>query len=67
MGYLVVIPKISFLVLFTILAAEDYARLCRYQDIIDLMRSAPSVATWDAGNMVMFHNKISCLFEKTVQ
>ncbi|XP_020614909.1 ankycorbin-like [Orbicella faveolata] len=29
--------------------AEDYARLCHYQDIIDLMRSAPSIATWDAG------------------
>ena len=29
--------------------AEDYARLCHYQDIIDLMHSAPSIATWDAG------------------
>ena len=48
------------------LTAEDYARLCHYQDIIDLMRSAPSIATWDAGNMVVFHTKISCLFEKTV-
>ena len=34
----------------TFLTDEDYARLCHYQDIIDLMRSAPSIATWDAGN-----------------
>ena len=44
--------------------AEDYARLCHYQDIIDLMRSAPSIATWDAGNVVMFHTKISLLESK---
>lgn len=58
--------KYDFQYFFTLLTAEDYARLCRYQDIIDLMRSAPSIATWDAGNMVMFRTKISCLLEKTV-
>lgn len=28
--------------------AEDYAHLCHYQDIIDLIHSAPSIANWDA-------------------
>lgn len=33
--------------------AEEFARLCNYQDIIDLMHSAPSVAMWDAGVVII--------------
>ena len=33
--------------------AEEFARLCNYQDIIDLMHSAPSIAMWDAGIVII--------------
>ena len=36
------------------LTAEDYARLCHYKDIINLIHSAPSIANWDAGKVFLF-------------
>ena len=42
--------RIILIVTFHILSiAEDYAKLCGYTGIIEQIKSAPQVATWDAG------------------
>ena len=47
MRFLVFVTYVSDVNFF--LTAEDYARLCGYSEIIEQIKSAPQVATWDAG------------------